>query len=89
MESRETVMNTRDCLASLGAVAAVALALASSARADDCQLRMGPYTNQSTAELAVRQARSIGYDTSSIWDEGGIVSQIANRKYFFSVFFAC
>ncbi|HEY6993748.1 MAG TPA: hypothetical protein VH397_08560 [Xanthobacteraceae bacterium] len=84
-------MTTNDCLASLGTVALLALSLASAsaASADDCQLQMGPYTSQSAADLAVRQAKSIGYNTSGVWGEGGIVSQISNRRYFFNVLFAC
>lgn len=84
-------MNTSDCLASLGAVTLLALALTSAgpASADDCELRMGPYTSQSAADVAVQQAKSIGYDTSGVWGEGGIVLQISNRRYFFNVFFAC
>ena len=37
----------------------------------------------------VRQARGVGLKTSGIWGEGDVVSQIANRQYFFNVLFAC
>jgi hypothetical protein len=71
---------------SLGAVAVLVLAVTGPARADECQFRMGPYTSQSTAELGVQQARSIGFNTSSIAGEG---SQLANNKYFFNILFRC
>jgi hypothetical protein len=67
----------------------LSLVLTGPARADDCQLRMGPYASQSAAELGVRQARGVGLKTSGIWGEGDVVSQIANRQYFFNVLFAC
>jgi hypothetical protein len=84
-------MKARDCLASAGAIALLtqSLALAAPASADDCQLRMGPYASQSAAELGVQQARGVGFKTSGIWGEGDVVSQIANRRYFFDVLFAC
>ena len=84
-------MNARDCLANAAAIALLILllALAGPANADDCQLRMGPYTSQSAAELGVQQARGVGFKTSGIWGEGDVVSQIANRQYFFNVLFAC
>ena len=84
-------MSTSNCLASLGAATLLALALTSAgpARAENCELRMGPYTSQSAADVAVQQAKSVGYDTSSVWGEGGVVSQISNRRYFFNVFFSC
>jgi hypothetical protein len=50
---------------------------------------MGPYASQSAAELGVQQARGVGFKTSGIWDEGDVVSQIANRRYFFNVLFVC
>jgi hypothetical protein len=84
----EAVMTARDCLASVGALI-LSLALAGPASADDCQLRMGPYASQSAAELGVQQARGVGFKTSGIWDEGDVVSQIANRRYFFNVLFGC
>jgi hypothetical protein len=84
-------MSAMDCVAVLAAVTFVALSLALGGRAsaDDCQLRMGPYTSQFAAELASQQARGLGYDTSGVWGEGGIISQFSNRRYFFNVFFAC
>jgi hypothetical protein len=84
-------MSTSDYLASLGAATLLALALTSPspASAGGCELRMGPYVSQSAADVAVQQAKSIGYDTSGVWGEGGVVSQISNRRYFFNVFFAC
>jgi uncharacterized protein YdeI (BOF family) len=84
-------MSTSDYLAGLGAVTLLALALtsASAASADSCELKMGPYGSQSAADTAVQQAKSVGYNTSSVWGEGGIVSQISNRRYFFNVFFSC
>jgi hypothetical protein len=84
-------MNAKDCLASTGTVALLilSLALAGPASADDCQLRMGPYASQSAAELGVQQARGVGFKTSGIWGEGDVVPQIANRRYFFDVLFAC
>ena len=84
-------MNAKDYLAGLAAISFVALslALADRASADDCQLRMGPYTSQYAAELGAQQARSIGYDTSGVWGEGGSISQFSNRQYFFNVLFAC
>ena len=84
-------MNARDCLANIGAIALLILplALAGPASADDCQLRMGPYASQPAAELGVQQARGVGFKTSGIWDEGDVVSQIANRRYFFNVLFVC
>jgi hypothetical protein len=87
----EAVMNARDCLASVGAIALLILplALAGPASADDCQLRMGPYASQSAAERGLQQARGVGFKTSGIWGEGDVVSQIANRQYFFNVLFAC
>jgi len=85
----EAVMNARGCLAGAGALALLILPLAGPASADDCQLRMGPYTSQSAAELGVQQAKGIGFKTSGIWGEGDVVSQIANRQYFFNVLFGC
>jgi hypothetical protein len=87
----EAVMTAIDCLAGVGAIALLilSLVLAGPARADDCQLRMGPYASQSAAELGVQQARGIGFKTSGIWGEGDVVSQIANRQYFFNVLFGC
>jgi len=84
-------MKARDCLASVGAIALLilSLALAGPARADDCQLRMGPYTSQSAAELGMQQARGVGFKTSGIWGDGDVAAQIANRRYFFNVLFAC
>jgi hypothetical protein len=84
-------MSAKVCLAGLGAIACVSLSLtlAGPASADDCQMRMGPYTSQYAAELASQQARNIGYDTSGVWGEGGIISQISNRRYFFNVLFGC
>ena len=84
-------MKARDCLASVGAIALLilSLALAGPARADDCQLRMGPYTSQSAAELGMQQAWGVGFKTSGIWGEGDVAAQIANRRYFFNVLFAC
>lgn len=84
-------MSRSHCLASLGTVALLALPLASAsaASADDCRFQMGPYTSQSAADVAVQQAKSIGYNTSGVWGEGGIVSQLSNRRYFFNVLFAC
>ena len=88
---RDLVMNAKDYVAGLAAITFVALslALAGRASADDCQFRMGPYTSQYAAELASQQARSIGYDTSGVWGEGGIISQFSNRRYFFNVLFGC
>jgi hypothetical protein len=84
-------MKARDCLASVGAIALLilSLALAGPASADDCQLRMGPYISQSAAELGMQQARGVGFKTSGIWGEGDVAAQIANRRYFFNVLFAC
>jgi hypothetical protein len=74
--SGEAVMSARDGLAGVGAIALLILplALAGPASADDCQLRMGPYTSQSAAELGVQQARGVGFKTSGIWGEGDVVS---------------
>src|SRR5262245_30147976 len=87
----ESVMNARNWLASVGAIALLILplALARPASADDCQLRMGPYASQSAAELGVQQAKGYGFKTSGICGEGDVVSQIANRQYFFNVLFGC
>jgi hypothetical protein len=84
-------MSTSDYLAGLGAVTLLALALtsASAASADSCELRMGPYGSQSAADTGVQQAKGVGYNTSTVWSEGGTVSQISNRRYFFNVFFSC
>jgi hypothetical protein len=84
-------MKARDCLASVGAIALLilSLALAGPASADNCQLQMGPYTSQSAAELGMQQARGVGFKTSGIWGEGDVAAQIANRRYFFNVLFAC
>ena len=84
-------MEAKDCSAGMGAVAllVLSLALAGPASADDCQLLMGPYASQPAAELGVQQARGVGFKTSRIWDEGEAVAQIANRRYFFNVLFAC
>jgi hypothetical protein len=84
-------MTARDCSAYLGAFALVALylTLAGPAHADRCELKMGPYESQSAAELGVQQARGIGHDTSGVWGEGGIVSHLSTRRYFFNVLFRC
>jgi hypothetical protein len=84
-------MTARQCLAYVGTVAFAALWLthAGPARADSCELKMGPYASQSAADLAVQHAKSIGYNTSGIWGEGAVVSQAANQRYFFNVFFRC
>src|SRR5262245_10581888 len=84
----EAVMTAGDCLASVGALS-LSVGLAGPASAADGQLRMGPYASQSAAELGVQQARGVGFKTSGIWDEGDVVSQIANRRYFFNVLFGC
>jgi len=78
-------------LACVGAAAFAALLLthAGLARADSCELKMGPYGSQSAADLAVRQAKSIGFNTSGIWGEGGVVSQAASQRYFFNVLYRC
>jgi hypothetical protein len=89
----EAVMGTSGYSAGLGVVTLLALALAvtsaNPASADSCELRMGPYGSQSAADTGVQQAKSVGYKTSSVWGEGGTVSQISNRRYFFNVFFSC
>jgi hypothetical protein len=84
-------MTARQCLACVGTAALAALLVTHSgpARADSCELKMGPYASQSTADLAVQQAKSIGYNTSGVWGEGVVVSQAANQRYFFNVFFRC
>ena len=84
-------MTARQRLACLGVVALAALWLTHSdpARADSCELKMGPYASPSAADLAVQQAKSIGYNTSGVWGEGGLVSQAANQRYFFNVFYRC
>jgi hypothetical protein len=50
---------------------------------------MGPYASPSAADLAVRLAKSIGHNTSGVWGEGAVVSQAANQRYFFNVFYRC
>ena len=84
-------MTRTQCLACVGTVAFAALLLthAGPARADSCELKMGPYASPSAADLAVQQAKSIGYNTSGVWGEGGVVSQAANQRYFFNVFYRC
>ena len=84
-------MTARQCLACLGTVALAALLLTDSGRvwADSCELKMGPYGSPSAADLAVQQAKSIGYNTSGVWGEGGVVSQAANQRYFSNVFYRC
>ena len=84
-------MNAGDCLAGVATTALLilSLVLTGPARADDCQLRMGPYASQSAAELGVQQARGVGLKTSGIRGEGDAASQIGNRQYFFDVLFAC
>jgi hypothetical protein len=84
-------MTTRQCLACVGTLALAALLLTHSGpvRADSCELKMGPYTSQSAADLAVQQAKGIGFNTSGVWGEGGVVSQAANQRYFFNVFYRC
>ena len=84
-------MTASQCLAYLGAVALAALLLTHSdpARADSCELKMGPYASQSAADLALRQAKGIGFNTSNAWGEGGVVSLAANQRYFFNVFYRC
>jgi hypothetical protein len=84
-------MTARQCLACLGAIALAALLLTHSdpARADGCELKLGPYASQSAADLAVQQAKSIGFNTSGVWGEGGVVSQPASQRYFFNVFYRC
>ena len=84
-------MNAGDCLAGVATTALLilSLVLTGPARADDCQLRMGPYASQSAAELGMQQARGVGFKTSGIWGEGDVAAQIANRRYFFNVLFAC
>jgi hypothetical protein len=82
-------MNATNYSVSLGAMAALVLTMIGPARADECLFQMGPYTSQSTAEVGVRQARNVGFKTSSIWGEGDAPSQLANNKYFFNVFIAC
>jgi hypothetical protein len=85
-------MNARNRLATLGAVSILLLSLApasKAARADSCQLRMGPYASQSAAEAGVKQASGVGFRTSSVWSEGNQASAISNQRYFFDVLFGC
>jgi uncharacterized protein YdeI (BOF family) len=84
-------MTAKQCLACLGAVVLAALLLTHNGptRADSCELKMGPYASPSAADLAVQQAKSIGYNVSGVWGEGAVISQAANQRYFFNVFYRC
>jgi hypothetical protein len=85
-------MNAGRRLATLVAVSIVMLSLAlasTAARADRCELRMGPYASQSAAEAGVKQATGVGFRTSGVWSEGNQASAISNQRYFFDVLFGC
>jgi hypothetical protein len=91
-EGGETAMNAVNRLATLGAVSILVLSLApasKAARADSCQLRMGPYTSQSEAEAGVKQAAGVGFRTSSVFGESNRPSPVSNQRYFFDVLFTC
>ncbi|MBV9244574.1 MAG: hypothetical protein JO366_07165 [Methylobacteriaceae bacterium] len=59
------------------------------AQAETCSRRMGPYLTNDAAAAAAQEIQGAGYETSGIWGEGGIVSDWSNRRYFFTIFFAC
>jgi len=82
-------MSTSSCLAGVGLVVLTSLALAQTAEAGSCRWRLGPFTSNYAAEGAAEKARSLGYEASGVWGEGGIVSDWSNRRYFFNVFFPC
>ncbi len=82
-------MSTSSRLAGVGLVVLTSLALAQTAEAGSCRWRLGPFTSNYAAEGAAEKARSLGYEASGVWGEGGIVSDWSNRRYFFNVFFPC
>jgi hypothetical protein len=82
-------MSASGRLAGLSLAVVTSLAISQAADAGGCQWRLGPFNSNYSAEAAAQKARSMGYDTSGIWGEGGIISDWSNRRYFFNVFFPC
>jgi hypothetical protein len=86
---QEYSMSWKSGLSRLGLFLALSLTFTAEANAASCRNRMGPYQSNYEAEAVAQQARNVGYETSGVWGEGGIVSDWSNRRYFFNVFFPC
>ena len=83
-------MNARDCLAGVATTALLIRPWYSPARqARTIVSSAWAPTPRSRPPVSGVQARGVGLKTSGIWGEGDVVSQIANRQYFFNVLFAC
>ncbi|MEQ9642393.1 MAG: hypothetical protein RIM84_20365 [Alphaproteobacteria bacterium] len=54
-----------------------------------CSQAVGPFNTQNQAFRVLREARARGYATGPVYGQGGVVSRYSNRRWYFTVYYAC
>ncbi len=54
-----------------------------------CSQAVGPFYTQNQAYRGLREARARGYATGPVYGQGGIYSNYSNRRWYFTVYYAC
>ena len=58
-------------------------------QARSCSRKIGPFMTQYRAIQTMRQTQARGYTTGPVYGEGGLLSNYSNRRWYFTVYFAC
>lgn len=61
----------------------------SPAQAGTCTQAVGPFQSQYAAYQMLQEAQARGYRTGPVYGQGGLYSNYSNRRWFFTVYYAC
>ena len=72
-----------------GLALGLVVAANSPSQAATCNQAVGPFQSQYQAYRVLQQAQARGYETGPVYGQGGLYSDYSNRRWFFTVYYAC